>query len=307
MVGELPPGGIMSDDLFLESADGFDLFGDTVAIADRLAGRVQLFRSEGEHIATLGGPSGPGDPDVLQSPMRVQFAPDGALWVGDPGRASIVRFPSGGGEPRAARLPGAAIATTVGFGVDHVLGAIGLSAQPDFLLAAYGLADEPLNIPNEAPLPKELAFGPVDRLSAQHVVLSAGREGEVILLDGIRTTLWRIELEYEPPRIVRITPIPMPDWLVQRTRAEMERIVEGRPGVTAPGFKEMRAGERGVWLVPAMDPVDGVFLPYEEGRATVLWRDPRRREAWSSRILDDDTAWLMFPGSLMRFTLAAEG
>ncbi len=308
MVRELPPGGIMADDVFLESADGFDLFGDTIAIADRLAGRIQLFRSDGEHLATLGGPLGPGDPDVLRSPMRVQFAPDGALWVGDPGRASIVRFPSGGGEPQTARLPGAAIATTVGFGVDQVLGAIGLSAQPGFLLAAYGLADGSLNIPNEVPLPQELAFGPVDRISAQHVVMSVGREGEVILLDGIRTTLWRIELEYAPPRIVRISRIAIPDWLVEMTRAEMERIVEGRPGVSAPGFKDMRAGERGVWLVPAIDPVDGVFLPYEEdGRATVLWRDPQRREAWSSRILDDDTAWLMFPGSLMRFTVAVEG
>lgn len=307
MVRELPPGGIMSDDLYLESADGFDLFGDTVAIADRLAGRVQLFRSDGKHIATLGGPSGPGDPDVLQSPMRVQFAPDGALWVGDPGRASIVRFPSGGGEPQTARLPGATMATTVGFGVDHVLGAIGLSAQPGFLLAAYGLADEPLNIPNEVPLPEELAFGLVDRISAQHVVMSVGREGEVILLDGIRTILWRIELEYEPLRIVRIAPIPIPDWLVQRTRAEMERIVEGRPGVSAPGFKDMRAGERGVWLVPAIDPVDGLFLPHEEdGRATVLWRDPLREEAWSSRVLED-TAWLMYAASLRLFTIADDG
>lgn len=63
-----------------------------------------------------------------------------------------------------------------------------------------------------------------------------------------------------------------------------------------------------MWLVPVIDPVDGVFLPYEEdGRATVLWRDPQRQVAWSSRMLDDDTAWLMFPGSLMRFTVAEEG
>ena len=306
-VQELPPAGLLSDDLFLETARGFDLFGDTVAVADRVAGRVQLFRSSGEHIATLGGPLGPGDPEILESPWRVQFAPDGALWVGDPGRAALVWFPSGGGEPQTARLPGATMATAVGFGVDHVLGAIGLSAQPGFLLAAYGLADGPLNIPNEVPLPEELAFGPVDRISALHVVMSVGREGEVILLDGMRTILWRIELEYDPPRIVRISRIAVPDWLVESTRAEMERRVTGRPGVSAPGFKDMRAGERGVWLVPAIDPVDGVFLPYEEdGRATVLWRDPQRQEAWSSRILDDDTAWLMFPGSLMRFTVADE-
>ncbi len=305
---ELPPAGLLSDDLFLETARGFDLFGDTVAVADRMAGRVQLFRASGEHIATLGGPLGPGDPEILESPWRVQFAPDGALWVGDPGRAALVRFPSGGGEPQAARLPGAAVATTVGFGVDHVLGAIGLSAQPGFLLAVYGLADGSLNIPNEVPLPEELAFSPIDRISAQHVMMSVGREGEVILLDGVRTTLWRIELEYDPPRIVRVSRLAVPDWLVRSTRAEMERRVEGRPGVSAPGFKDMRADKRGVWLVPAIDPVDGVFLPYEEdGRATVLWRDPQRREAWSSRILDDDTAWLMFPESLMRFTVAEGG
>ena len=122
LVQELPPGGLLADDLFLETADGFDLFGDTVAVSDRVAGRVQLFRSSGEHIATLGGPPGPGDPEMLESPMRVQFAPDGTLWVGDPGRAALVGFPSGGGEPQTARLPGAAMATAIGFGVDHFLG-----------------------------------------------------------------------------------------------------------------------------------------------------------------------------------------
>ncbi|MDE0651040.1 MAG: hypothetical protein OXI12_11945 [Gammaproteobacteria bacterium] len=305
---ELPPAGLLADDLFLETARGFDLFGDTVAVADRVAGRVQLFRADGEHIATLGGPSGPGDPDVLQSPMRVEFAPDGALWVGDSGRGALVRFPPGDGEPRTVRLP--VISTAVGFGVDHVLGPVGPSIEPGFLLTAYAVADRPLNIPSEVPLPAQLTHEASwrNRIGVFNLVVSGGRNGEVVLLDAMRTILWRIELEYDPPRIVRISRIPVPDWLVESTRAEMERIVEGRPGFSAPGFKDMRAGERGVWLVPAIDPVDGVFLPYEEnGRATVLWRDPQRQEAWSSRILDDDTAWLMFPGSLMRFTVAEEG
>ena len=307
LVRELPPGGVLSDDLFLESADGFDLFGDTVAIADRLAGRVQLFRSEGEHIATLGGPSGPGDPDVLQSPMRVEFAPDGALWVGDLGRGALVRFPPGEGEPRTVRLP--VISTAAGFGVDHVLGPVGPSVEPGFLLTAYAAGDRPLNIPSEVPIPAELAYEASwrSRIGTLNLVVSGGRKGEVVLLDAMETILWRIELEYEPPRIVRISRIPVPRWLVESTRAEMARIVEGRPGVRAPGFKDMRAGERGVWLVPAIDPVDGLFLPYEEGgRTTVLWRDPLHEEAWGSRVLDD-TAWQMYPASLRLFTIADEG
>ncbi len=307
LVRELPPGGVLSDDLFLETARGFDLFGDTVAIADRLAGRVQLFRSGGEHIATLGGPSGPGDPDVLQSPWRVEFAPDGALWVGDLGRGALVRFPPGEGEPRTVRLP--VISTAGGFGVDHVLGPVGPSVEPGFLLTAYAVADRPLNIPSEVPLPAELAYEASwrSRIGALNLVVSGGRKGEVVLLDAMETILWRIELEYEPPRIVGISRIPVPRWLVESTRAEMARIVEGRPGVRAPGFKDMRAGERGVWLVPAIDPVDGLFLPYEEGgRTTVLWRDPLHEEAWSSRVLDQ-TAWQMYPGSLRLFTIADEG
>ena len=307
LVRELPPGGVLSDDLFLETARGFDLFGDTVAIADRLAGRVQLFRSEGEHIATLGGPSGPGDPDVLQSPMRVEFAPDGALWVGDLGRGALVRFPPGEGEPRTVRLP--VISTAAGFGVDHVLGPVGPSVEPGFLLTAYAAGDRPLNIPSEVPIPAELAYEASwrSRIGTLNLVVSGGRKGEVVLLDAMETILWRIELEYEPPRIVRISRIPVPRWLVESTRAEMARIVEGRPGVRAPGFKDMRAGERGVWLVPAIDPVDGLFLPYEEGgRTTVLWRDPLHEEAWGSRVLDD-TAWQMYPASLRLFTIADEG
>ena len=39
-----------------------------------------------------------------------------------------------------------------------------------------------------------------------------------------------------------------------------------------------------------------------DGIRTVPWRDSLRREAWSSRVLDD-AAWLMYPGSLMRFTV----
>ncbi|WP_419860279.1 hypothetical protein [Candidatus Palauibacter sp.] len=307
LVQELPPGGILSDDLFLETARGFDLFGDTVAIADRVAGRVQLFRSDGEHIATLGGPLGPGDPDVLQSPWRVEFAPDGALWVGDPGLGALVQFPPGDGEPRTVRLP--VISTAAGFGVDHVLGPVGLSVEPNFLLTAYAVADRPLNIPSEVPLPAELAYEAswMNRMAPMNLVVSGGRKGEVVLLDAMRTVLWRIELEYEPPRIVRISRIPVPRWLVESTRAEMERIVEGRPGVSAPGFKDMRAGEEGVWLVPAIDPVDGLFLPYEEdGRATVLWRDALHEEAWSSRVLDK-TAWQMYPGSLRLFTITDDG
>ncbi len=307
LVRELPPGGVLSDDLFLETARGFDLFGDTVAIADRVAGRVQLFRSEGEHIATLGGPSGPGDPDVLQSPMRVEFAPDGALWVGDLGRGALVRFPPGEGEPRTVRLP--VISTAAGFGVDHVLGPVGPSVEPGFLLTAYAAGDRPLNIPSEVPIPAELAYEASwrSRIGTLNLVVSGGRKGEVVLLDAMETILWRIELEYEPPRIVRISRIPVPRWLVESTRAEMARIVEGRPGVRAPGFKDMRAGERGVWLVPAIDPVDGLFLPYEEGgRTTVLWRDPLHEEAWGSRVLDD-TAWQMYPASLRLFTIADEG
>ena len=305
-VRELPPGGILSEDILLERAGTFDLFGDTVAIADGLAGRVQLFHSNGDHIATLGGPTGPGDPEILELPMRVEFAPDGTLWVGDPGRGVLAGFAPGDAEPRTVRLP--VITTAAGIGVDHVLGPVGASTQPGFLLTAYALGDRPLNIPSEVPVPEELAFDLEDRLSIMHLMVSGGRRGEVVLADGIRTMLWRVGLEYEPPRIVDISRIPVPRWLVRSTRAYMESIAEDIPGAVAPGFKGMRAGERGVWLVPASDdPVDGVFLPYEEdGRATVLWRDPQRPEAWSSRILDDDTAWLLFPGSLMRFTVTDE-
>lgn len=301
LVRELPPGGILSEDLLLESADGFDLFGDTVAVSDRMAGRVQLFGSSGEHIAALGGPLGPGDPEVLQSPWRVEFAPDGALWVGDVGRVALVRFPAGGGEPRVVRL---SLGTPAGgFGVDRVLGPIALSIQPDFLLTAFGPAGGPLNIPNEVPLPGELVFGMEDRINAYHTFVSGGREGEVILLDAIRTNLWRIELEYDPPRIVGVSRIAIPDWLIRSTDAEMELMAEAFPGATAPGFKDMRAGETGVWLVPTLDAIDGVFVPYETtGRVTVLWRDPSHEQAWSSRVLDD-TAWLMYPGSLRLFTV----
>lgn len=302
---ELPPGGVLAHDIFLERARGFDLFGDTVAVADRLAGRVHLFRSTGEHIATLGGPLGPGDPEILKSPWRVEFAPDGALWVGDPGQGALVQFPRGGGEPHAVRLP---VATTAaGFGVDHVIGPVGPSTQPGFLLTGYGVADGPLNIPSEVPLPGELAYGLEDRMSAGHLVVSGGRRGEVILLDAIRTILWRIELDYAPPKIVRTSRIAIPEWLVKSTQAYMERMAEAFPGATAPGFKDMRAGQRGVWLVPALDSIDGVFVPYEaDGRVTVLWRDPLREEAWSSRVRDD-TAWLMYSASLQLFKIADEG
>lgn len=300
-VRELPPGGILSHDILLERAGTFDLFGDTVAIADQLAGRVQLFRSSGDHVATLGGPPGPGDPETLQLPLRIEFAPDGTLWVGDPGRGVLVGFAPGDAEPRTVRLP--VVTTAIGFGVDHVLGPVGPSTQPGFLLTAYALGDRPLNIPSEVPVPDELAFDLEDRLSPMHLMVSGGRKGEVVLVDGIRTMLWRVELEYEPPLIVDISRIPVPEWLVRSTRAYMESIAEDIPGATAPGFKDVRAGERGVWLVPALGSIDGMFVPYEaDGRVTVLWRDPLLDWAWSSRLLDD-AAWLLYPTSLKLFMI----
>lgn len=140
-----------------------------------------------------------------------------------------------------------------------------------------------------------------------HLVVSGGRRGEVILLDAIRTILWRIGLDYEPPRIVDISRIPVPAWLVRSVRADMELMAEAFPGTVGPGFKDMRAGDTGVWLVPGLASIDGVFVPYEaDARVTVLWRDPLREEAWSSRVLDDAT-WLMYPASLQLFTIEDEG
>lgn len=309
LVRELPPGGVLADDIFLESARGFDLFGDTVAIADRLAGRVQLFRSTGEHIATLGGPLGPGDPETLKSPFRVEFAPDGTLWAGDTGRGVVAGFPPGGVEPRTARVWPATSAAT--FGVDHVLGPVGISGQAGFLLTAYAIGNHPLEIPSEVPIPGELALNQgnlesfINRMG-QTLVVSGGRRGELVLLDGKRLVVWRIRLEYEPPRIVEILRHSLPEWLVESARADLRVMEEAFPGAIASAFKDMRAGPRGVWLTPATPVIDGVFVPYDpDARATVLWPDPMRREAWQVRILDD-SAWLMYPASLQLFTIADE-
>lgn len=306
---ELPPGGVLAEELFLERASGFDLFGDTVAITDRVAGRIQLFRSTGEHIATLGGFPGPGDPEVLESPVRIEFAPDGTLWAGDRVRSVVAGFPPGGGEPRIARVWPATSAAT--FGVDHVLGPVGLSAQTGFLLTAYAYGDQPLDIPLDVPIPEELAYDPSDVGSFfnrmdRTVAVSSGRRGEVSLLDGRRVILWRVRLEYDPPRIVDISRLPLPQWLVEIARADLRVMEEAFPGATTSAFKGMRAGSRGLWLTPGEPAVDGVFLPYDpDARATVLWRDPERREAWRVRLLDD-SAWLMYPASLQRFTITDE-
>ncbi len=309
LVLEVPPGGVLAEGLFLERASGFDLFGDTVAIADRLGGRIQLFRSTGEHIATLGGPLGPGDPEILESPVRVEFAPDGTLWAGDPVRSVVAGFPPEGGEARIARVWPATSAAT--FGVDPVLGPVGLSAQAGFLLTAYAAGDRPLDIPLDVPIPEELAYNQGNPSSFfnrmdRTVAVSGWRRGEVILLDGRRIILWRIRLEYEPPRIVDISRLPLPEWLVESARADLRVMEEAFPGAIASGFKDMRAGSRGVWLTPGEPAIDGVFIPYDpDDRATVLWRDPMRREAWRVRLLDD-SAWLMYPASLRLFTVADE-
>ena len=309
LVRELPPGGVLADDIFLESARGFDLFGDTVAIADRLAGRIQLFRSTGEHIATLGGPPGPGDPEVLKSPSRVEFAPNGTLWVGDSGRGAVVGFSPGGGEPHTARVWPATSAVT--FGVDHILGPVGLSGQAGFLLTAYTIGDGPMEIPSAVPIPEELALNQgdlgsfVNRMD-QTLVVSGGRRGEIVLLDGKRLVLWRIRLEYEPPRIVEMSRHSLPEWLVESARADLRVMEEAFPGAIASAFKDMRADSRGVWITPATPVIDGVFVPYDpDTPATVLWPDPRRQAAWQVRILDD-SAWLMYPASLQMFAISAE-
>lgn len=308
LVLEVPDGGVLAEEFFLERAAGFDLFGDTVAIADRTAGRIQLFRSTGEHIATLGGPPGPGDPETLGSPNRVEFAPDGTLWAGDTQRGAVVGFPPGGGEPYAARVQPATSAAT--FGVDHVLGSIGISGEAGFLLTAYAAGEQPLEIPSEVPIPEELALrGDLQSLINRMdytLMVSGGRRGEVVLLDAKRLVRWRIRLEYEPPRIVEMSRHNLPEWLVEIAQADFQVMAEAFPGAIASAFKGMRAGSRGVWLTPSAAVIDGVFLPYDpDAPATALWRDPVRPEAWQVRVLDD-SAWLMYPASLQLFTIADE-
>ena len=274
----------------LEDARAFDLIGDTLAIADRLAGRVYLFDVAGRHLRTLGGPAGSG-PDVLQAPQRVVFGRDRSLWVGEGRERRIVRFGPDLEVAETIRLSAGGPGVTGRFAVDPVLGAITASMSEDHLLAAVG--EETLDIPSHVPIPGELGFDPLARAMGSYFLSSRG-ENELVLVDDRSLTLWRVRLEYAPPGIVGIEEIVLPRWLLDRMEESRERTLEAfrhTPGY-AFAFKGMRATRDGVWLEPAGTGIRGVLVPYDTGDVTVLWRadEPERNR---TNLLRDGVAYIL--------------
>ena len=274
----------------LQAARAFDLIGDTLAIADQLAGRIHLFDLTGRYFRALGGPVGSG-PEVLQSPVRIVFGPDRSLWVGDGRRGRIVRFGPDLEVAETIHLPSGGLGFADRFAVDPVLGIITASMSDGHLLAALG--EETLDIPSQVPIPGELAFNPVARAMGFYFLSSRG-EKELVLVDDQSLTLWRVQLEYAPLGIVGFEEIVLPQWLLDRIQAGRERTLEAfrrTPG-HAFAFRAMRATRDGVWLEPAGSGIRGVLVPYDTGDVTVLWRadEPERNR---KNLVRDGVAYVL--------------
>ncbi len=294
----------------LEDAWSFDLRGDTVAIADRLAGRVQVFNLRGEHLKSLGGSTGTG-PDILEAPLHVGFAADGTLWVGDMGTGRLVRFSSN------LEVTGSVPAPINGpirrFAVDPVLGIVIASTTEGYLLAARGDGGANEDIPSEIPIPADLLPVPgefgvdISRQLGDSFLLSSGGEGELFLVDERSITLWRIRLEYAPPRMVDIHEVVLPEWLVNRVEERRQVTMETfghTPGLQPPPpFNSMTVTGDGVWLEPAGSAgigVRGVLIPHRAGEVTVLWRGDEAPPVWKSR-LRDGVAYLLNRTTLSQY------
>ncbi|WP_419933889.1 hypothetical protein [Candidatus Palauibacter sp.] len=274
----------------LEGAQAFDLIGDTLAIADQLAGRVHLFDVAGRHLRTLGGPAGSG-PDVLQAPLHIVFGRDRSLWVGDGGGGRIVRFGPDLEVAETIQLPARGLGFAGRFAVDPVLGVITASMSEGHLLTVVG--EETLDIPSQVPLPGELGFDLLARAMGFYFLSYRG-QNELVLADDRSLTLWRVQLEYAPPGIVGIEEIVLPRWLLDRMEESRERTLETfrhTPG-HAFAFRGMRATRDGVWLEPAASGIRGVLVPYDAGDVTVLWRadEPERNR---KNMLRDGVAYIL--------------
>ena len=227
--------------------------------------------------------------------MHVGFAPDGTLWVGDMGAGRVIRFSSDLEVTESVPVP--INGPIRRFAVDPVLGIIIASTTEGYLLTARGGDGEHEDIPSEIPVPGELLPIPgelgvdISRQMGDSFLLSSGGEGELFLVDERSVTLWRVRLEYAPPRIVSIDEVVLPEWFVnhveEKRRITMETFGH-MPGIRPPPpFNSMRVTGDGVWLEPAGSAgigVRGVLIPHLAGEVTVLWRGDETLAVWKSRL-----------------------
>ena len=285
-------GEVVAHGLMFEDARSFDILGDTIAISDASAGRVHIFTSNGRHLRTLGGPQRDGTgPNVLNAPTTVRFASDGTLWVEDMGSDRVIQFSSSLDLVSDAHLAPSGV--PAGFAVDPILGLVTGATEPGFVLTVHG--EERMNVPADVPLPEELTRAPTGfdleplppaivaqarhEFGSSFQVASAGR-GKLVLLDGPNLKVWRVDLAYDPPRIVGIEEIAIPPWLLGQLRRDREEFREAFGGLAPVAFNSMRVSEGGVWLEPAGGAgigIRGVWLPLDEAdeRGVVaFWRSP---------------------------------
>jgi hypothetical protein len=289
------------EDLRLGRADGEgpDVFAAPVAletdalgrlyVLDAQAGQLRVFGADGRHVRSLGGQgAGPGE---LRQPLGMAMAPDGALWVVDPGNGRFTVFDTAGALRTTVRrasgltmMPWPGRFDRQGRLWDVSTGPGGMSGPPSLLRVdpASGRV-QPVNLPAFSPAQFSTSNGPVSVSApvpfSPELVWTLDAEGRVWSGVSDRYRLRLHELAGDTVRVVERAAAPVEvaaserdslparlKWFTdQGGRIDLSRVPKHKPA-----FVSIRTDDQGwLWVRPA--------LPAAERNAAFDVFDPEGR------------------------------
>ena len=272
------------EDLRLGSAEaeGPTLFGEVAAVEvdplgriwvlERHAKELRVFGPDGAHVRTIGRQgAGPGE---FRDPIGLAWAPDGTLWVADPGNARFTVFDTAGAlvGSRARRVGGYAMPWRGGFGPGGSMCEVVTvvrGQEPELAVVRFDTAVQPVDT---FPLPPQRT-AQFELRSANGFIAAAVpfTPGLVMALDP-RGFLWtglndryrfvQHRLEGDTVRIVERQAAPVPVSAAERDQAvagmkwftdQGGRVDPGRIPGTKPAYTQIIPAAGGsTWVRPAL-------------------------------------------------------
>lgn len=289
------------EDLRLGRADGSgpDVFAAPIAleadalgrlyVLDAQANQLRVFGADGRHVRSVGGQgAGPGE---FRQPMGMTIAPDGAVWVVDPGNGRFVVFDTGGALRSTVRrasglamMPWPGRFDQQGRLWDVSMGPGGISGPPALLRVdpASGKV-QPVNLPAFSPPHFSASNGPVSVSApipfSPELVWTLDAEGRVWSGVSDRYRLRLHEPSGDTVRVVERAAAPVPvdaserdslparlKWFTdQGGRIDLSRVPRHKPA-----FTSVMVDDQGwLWVRPA--------LPAAERNAAFDVFDPEGR------------------------------
>ena len=287
-----PPAGDTS--VFLARVSGLALAhdGQSVYVLDVGNYRIHRIDLDGNLLATMGNQGeGPGE---LESPVAIQAAGGGGVWVLDSQHQRIARFGPDGALVETAS-PGKAMAMTSSpFGDGLLIPTMGAhplqdpDGHPETLLTFFSAADT-WELAGPPMVPTVLSNADFfERMAGWKLAPISAGEVAIVLSSG-EPRAWRAFVGGAAERVDSLAELPIPGDVRQRLAA-----VEVEPGARFRPFSRIEMVGRRLWTVSVgmVDPV-AFTIPLAEGEPSIRvvaeglnrWREGLRVE--DIIVLDD--------------------